>query len=933
MARVSATSESSLSAGRPLPSGTVTFAFTDIEGSTQRWDRDPAAMQAAVRRHDEIMRAAIVEHCGHVFKTIGDAFCAAFGRAEDAVAALLAAQRALAAEDFSAVGGIRVRAAIHTGTADERDDDYFGLAVNRVARLLAVGHGGQVLISGVTADLVRGELPPQVSLGDLGEHRLRDLTRPERVYQLLAPDLTTNFPPLRSIDARPNNLPRMLTSFVGRESEIAEITALFHAHQLVTLVGSGGVGKTRTALQVAAKMLEDSSDGVWFVELAPLTRGEYVPTTVAQALGLTLPPEGDLLESLVRALKDKPMLLLFDNCEHLVEATARVVSALLRGCPKVRILASSRQGLGVAGEQTYRLPSLGVPNEDETARLTSSDALQSEAVALFVERARAVDRSFTLTDQNAPVVADICRRLDGIALAIELAAARVRILSPRQLRDRLDERFRVLTGGSRDALPRQQTLRALIDWSHDLLDERERTLFRRLGIFVNGFTLEGAAAVGGGADLDELDAFEGLASLVDKSLVLAEPDGDSLRYRLLESTRVHALEKLDAAGERAAIASRHLRYLRNYFTKVAERRERSGRLTETEQAVQTELEDVRSALDVALAQSDATEGGEILASIGRSWRAVGLEAEGAARCERYLEALPRDNTKLLALLSCALSYLVSNCGRTVRAVEVAIVAVTFARQSGDPATLAEALTQCASRAVVAGRHDEAEAALAEAEGIPETLTSPGVTLVLLETRALLSLERGDFETAARALEHLRKQQRALGNAGNEFITTLNLAELEHERGQTPRAIAILQETIERARSAASKKFLTALLLNLAGYLAAVEDVPGAVAAAREAIGINAAREPDHIYVAIGLEHLALVYALRGDFARAAALEGYADAAFTRNGFERELTEATTHGRLTTLLGEGLEADELARLTAEGAALLPETAIALALDEP
>jgi predicted ATPase len=879
------------------------------------------------------MRAAIAEHDGHVFKTVGDAFCAAFGRAEDAVAAMLAAQRALAAEDLATVGGMHVRAAIHTGTADERDGDYFGAAVNRVARLLAIAHGGQVLISGVTADLVQGHLPPQASLGDLGEHRLRDFARREHVYQLLAPDLRAEFPPLRSVDARPNNLPRTLTSFVGREREIAEITALIRAHHLVTLVGSGGVGKTRTSLQVAANMLDDSGDGVWFVELAPLSRGEYVPTTVAQVAGLTLPAEGDLLVSLVRALKEKHMLLVFDNCEHLVEAAARVVLALLRGCPKIRILATSRQGLGIAGEETYRLPSLGIPSDYDAARLTSSVALRSEAVALFVERARTVEKSFALTDQNAPIVADICRRLDGIALAIELAAARANILSPRQLRERLDERFRVLTGGSRDALPRQQTLRATIDWSHDLLDERERALFRRLGIFVNGFTLEGATAVGGGADLDELDAFDVLASLVDKSLVLAEPDGDSLRYRLLESTRVHALEKLDAASERAAIASRHLRYLRNLFATLSERRWRTGRLTELEEVTQTELEDVRSALDGALAQSDATEGAEILASIGRSWRAVGLEAEGFAWCERYLEVLPSDKPRLRASLSSALSYLLSHCGRTVRSLEAAVAAVAFGRESGDPATLAQALIQYASRAVIAGRLDEAEEALAEAKAMPEASAFPGIGLFLLETRAILSLNRGDFGTAARTLEQLRTDQRALGNAGNEVITTLNLAELEHERGQTMRAIVILQETLQTARSGASEKFLTVMLLNLAGYLAAVDDLPGAVAAAREAIKIHSSREPNHAYVAIALEHVALVCALRGDLARAAALEAYADAAFARLGFEREPTESTTHDRLTALLCEGLAPDELARVTAEGAALAPEAAIALALDAP
>ncbi len=345
------------------PSGTVTFLFSDIEGSTQRWDRDRAAMQDAVRRHDTLMRTAIAAHHGYVFKTIGDAFCAAFARPEDAVAAILDAQIALGAEDFSQIDGLRVRAAIHTGTADERDGDYFGPAVNRVARLMAIGHGGQVLVSGVTTDLVQGALPTQVSLRDLGEHRLRDLARPEHVYQLVAPDLVADFPPLRSLHVLPNNLPLQLSTFVGREAEIAEITALIEKHRLVTLVGSGGVGKTRLSLQVAANSLDGSGDGVWFIELAPLTSGEYIPSTVAQALGLTLAPEGDPLENLVRALKATHALLVFDNCEHLVEPAARVISAILHGASQVKVLASSRQGLGVAGEATYRVPSLSLPTQ------------------------------------------------------------------------------------------------------------------------------------------------------------------------------------------------------------------------------------------------------------------------------------------------------------------------------------------------------------------------------------------------------------------------------------------------------------------------------------------------------------------------------------------------------------------------------------------
>ncbi|MBD5633952.1 MAG: adenylate/guanylate cyclase domain-containing protein, partial [Candidatus Eremiobacteraeota bacterium] len=456
--------------GSVLPSGTVTFAFTDIEGSTQRWERAPAAMHEALRRHDALVRTAIVEHGGHVFKTIGDAFCASFRRPEDALSAMLAAQRALAAADFADVDGLRVRAAVHTGTADERDGDYFGPVVNRVARLLATGHGGQVLVSGATAGLVRDALPPSMTLRDLGEHRLKDLSRPERVYQLAAPDLPLEFRPLRSLDAVSNNLPAAATSFVGREAEIAEITSLVHAHRLVTLVGSGGLGKTRTSLQVAANVADDFANGVWFVELAPLSNGDYVPSSIAQATGVTLNPEGDPVDNLADGLRAMHALLVFDNCEHVIEPVARIVAAILRKSPQIKILASSRQGLGVTGEMAYRLPTLGVPSDasiSTAAPLRADEALRHAAVALFVERARAVDQRFSLADRDAPVVAEICRRLDGIPLAIELAAARVRILSSRQLRERLDERFRVLTGGARDVLPRQQTLRALIDWSYD----------------------------------------------------------------------------------------------------------------------------------------------------------------------------------------------------------------------------------------------------------------------------------------------------------------------------------------------------------------------------------------------------------------------------------------------------------------------------------
>jgi class 3 adenylate cyclase len=369
------------------PSGTITFVFTDIEGSTRRWDSDRRAMEAAVRTHDALVRTAIAGNGGHVFKTIGDAFCAAFSKPEDAVAAMFQAQRALAVQDFSSVDGLRVRVAIHTGTADERDDDYFGPTVNRVARLLSVTHGGQVLLSGVTGDLVRGALPDGATLHGLGRHRLKDLSHPENVYQLAGPGLTAEFPPLPTLGNYRNNLPVQTTSFVGREAEVGEIEALIRRHRLVTLVGAGGIGKTRTSIHAAADLIADYPDGVWFVELAPLSSGDFLASTIAQTLGTSL-PDGDPTMNLVKRLEQKRSLLVFDNCEHIVDSVARIVGAILRGCPEIRVIASSRQALGIGGESVFRMPSLS----------------SRSAVALFADRARACDGRFTLTDENEPIV-------------------------------------------------------------------------------------------------------------------------------------------------------------------------------------------------------------------------------------------------------------------------------------------------------------------------------------------------------------------------------------------------------------------------------------------------------------------------------------------------------------------------------------------------
>ena len=476
------------------PSGTVTFLFTDIEGSTQLWERQHEPMQAAFARQEAILRQAVAAEGGYTYKMVGDAFQVAFDTAPAAVRAALEAQRQLQAEPWGQAP-IRVRMALHTGVTEERGDDYVGPALNRVARLLSAGCGGQVLLTQVTSELVWDELPPGASLLDLGEHRLKDLVRPEHVYQLAAPDLPSDFPPLKSLDAFPNNLPIQLTSFIGRETEMVDLKLLLTVDQarLVTLTGSGGTGKTRLALQVAADLLETFKDGVWLVELAQLADPVLIPQTVAAALGVREVPGKSIAAGLIDYLRSRHLLLILDNCEHVIEASARLAGTLLQACPNLFILATSREILGAAGEVPFRVPSLSVP---DLRHLPSYEKLtQYEAVSLFLERAGQALPGFTLTAANAPAIARICSRLDGIPLAIELAAARVRLLSVEQIAARLDDSFRLLTGGARTVLPRHQTLKALIDWSYNLLSEAERTLLLRLSVFAGGWTLEAAEEI------------------------------------------------------------------------------------------------------------------------------------------------------------------------------------------------------------------------------------------------------------------------------------------------------------------------------------------------------------------------------------------------------------------------------------------------------
>lgn len=609
-----------------LPTGTVTFLFSDIEGSTERWERDRAAMQEAVRLHDRLMREAIAAHDGHVFKTIGDAFCAAFATPESAVRAALDAQVALAAADFSAVGGLRVRIAVNTGTADERDGDYFGPTVNRVARLTSSGHGGQVLLSDATHALVQNELPRATRFSDLGSHRFKDLAQSEHVWQVTVIGLPGDFPRLNSLDTLPNNLPIQVSSFYGHEQDLEDLKVQLLEHRLITLFGAGGVGKTRLAAQLGAEVLDRFSDGVWIADLASTTEPELVWNVVAKVLSVNQAHSRMSDESMIQFLNPRQLLLILDNCEHVLEAAARLADAIHRQCPGVRILTTSREALGVGGEKVVRVASLAVP--EKVADLHATFALSFGAVALFVDRASLVDQSFRLGDNNASIVSDICRRLDGIPLAIELAAARVKVMSVATIAQRLNERFEILTGGSRTALPRQKTLMALFDWSYDFLSIEERVMFNRVAIFAGGFSSDASSVVCAGDGIEQRDVLDLIASLVDKSLAVVDTSGNRERFRLLESPRQYALAKLTASGERELVARRHAEYFRGI---AQEFRTTFGAIPMSEwlAGAELEVENFRATMDWALTKGqDVPLGGAVAGALEMFWWHGGVEAEG-----------------------------------------------------------------------------------------------------------------------------------------------------------------------------------------------------------------------------------------------------------------------------------------------------------------
>jgi predicted ATPase/class 3 adenylate cyclase len=854
-----------------LPTGTVTFLFTDLEGSTRLLEAHPAAYREAVVRHHDLLRAAVEAHGGVVFETVGDAVYAAFDTPAGAVAAALAGQVALRAEPWGEVGELRVRMGLHSGEVERQDGHYFGVPLYRCARLTAAAHGGQVVLSEATAALARDALPEGAGLRDLGEHRLKDLQRPERVAQLVHRALPAAFPPLATLDRHAHNLPVQPTPLVGRARELAAVRErlLRDGVRLLTLTGPGGVGKTRLALQAAADALDAFADGVRLVALGPLTDGELVADAVAQALNLRETGGRPLPEVLAAYLRERRLLLVLDNCEHLLPAVAPLVAGLLAACPGLTALATSRAALGVRGEHRLPVPPLALPDPahlPELGRLT-----QYEAVALFIARAVGVRPDFVVTNANAPAVAELCHRLDGLPLALELAAARVALLPPTALLARLERRLPLLRGGPRDAPARQQTLRATLDWSHDLLDAAERALFRRLAVFSGGCTLVAAAAVCGAGEDPPLDILEGLASLVEKSLVRQDADpGGGARLGMLETVREFALERLEQSGEAEAVRGRHAAH----YVALAEAAE--TRLLGSDQEawldrLGTEHENVRAVLRWALEGGDARAALRLAGALrlfwywrghyteGRRWLAELLRAPLASASDDISGRMAQARARVLL----AAGFLAHRQGDPVAAEPLFQEGLAAYRKLGHGTGVAEALSHLGNVALLRGDYATARSCHEESLAVREQLGDRiGVSSSLHDLGTLAQAE-GDHASARTRYEESLALSRELGSPLGTASSLRGLGWLALLQGDLTAARARFEEQLAAWRAVGQKLGTAQALFGLANVAEQQGDFPRAAELLAESTALS--RELSHPRdVAVGLYHLGHVALALGD---------------------------------------------------------------------
>lgn len=901
-----------------LPSGTVTFLMTDIEGSTRFWDEHPDAMDAAVERHDALIGSAVTARGGVLIRSKGegDSTFSVFARPSDGVLAAIDAQRALNGEAWPSGIEISVRAALNTGVAELRRDDYFGIEPNRCARLRGVAHGGQTICAQATAELVEGRLPAELSTRDLGLHRLRDLARAERVFQVGHPDLPGEFPPLRSLGVR-HNLPQPRTSFVGRNAELMAVRKHLERERLVTLTGAGGCGKTRLALEAAAEQLEGFPDGVFFVDLAPVSDPRVVAGAVASAVGFSRlalgTGSGRPGDELFDFLSSRAVLLVMDNCEHLVDACAELVDAILTRCPQVSVLATSREALDVEGEQSYPLHPLAVHQGD------GPDV--SEATLLFCERAAAMRPDFVMSQENADDVAEICRRLDGLPLAIELAAAQITHLSPGQILKRLGDRFRLLTGGRQHG-PRRHTLEAVLDWSHDLLGPDERVVLRRLSAFPGSFSLEAAETVVG-----DMPALDPLGSLVWKSLVVTEDDEGALRYRLLETVRMYAEARLVEAGEDASVRERH----RDHFLAWAESIPSERTYLDPKGEIRGERHNLHAALSWSAEQGRLDLVGRIASTMNRIW--IADIREGRRWLELGVQGaddLDPDHRVRVLTVAAHVAVLAMQAADGVlarRAVEAS------GGRPGMWSSLAHALL-CLNAGIRFMTREESLVEEVEGLGRDAVRLAPGPL-----SRGLAwfwfgqaKVLTGDLEGARRDLE--KGSAEGIPGGDMSMVSLAMLAVLEHVKGDHERALSAAEQVLERARSIhGGGLWAWALYCSLpyALELGAQGSHDQALDFVRDLVEEGGTPRTPGVMLSVVIS-LAGLAAQRGDDERAGVLLEFIGSTMLREGF-RTPVDLVLYMHYVEKTRASLDASEARSFRERGGALTFEEAIEYGLRAP
>lgn len=832
-----------------LPTGTVTLLLADVEGSTRLWQTQPDEMSAAVARLDRAVSDLVTEYRGvrPVEQGEGDSFVVAFARASDAVAFALRLQ-------LTPLAPISLRIGLHTGEVQLRDEaNYVGPTINRAARLRDLAHGGQTVLSATTSDLIADALPADTWLLDMGLHPLRDLPRPERVAQLCHADLRNDFPPLRASKVTgKQHLPPQLTSFVGRSAEMKTLRQIVGENRLVTLTGAGGVGKTRLAVQVADEMESDFADGVWYVDLAPIADPDTVPVAATRALGLPDQAGRSTMDTLTRAIAGRHMLIVLDNCEHLIDACASLTLALLATCPAVTILATSREPIRVAGEVAWAVPSL---------------SLAGEAIALFTDRARQVRPDFVVSEDNLETVSEICRRLDGIPLAIELAAARVRALSLVQILDSLHNRFRLLTGGARTAVRRQQTLRASVDWSHALLTEPERVLFRRAAVFMGGFDLDAAQAVCGDSDVERYQTLDQLTLLIEKSLVVAEDADHGARYRMLETVRQYALEKLGESGEADAVRTRH----RDHYIKTATSLDspgQSGHQNRVELA-EIEIDNLRCAFTWCRENAEIAMALQLASALHPLWAARGRVREGVAWFDAALDDANMHRAELPpAVRARALADKATlGAAQSIYDNAEALEALAIAREVGDPALLVRALAGCG---LIAAYDPEAAGPyFAEALGLARALGDDWSLSQILAYQAFAAVTgKGDAIAARAAGEEGRRVADAIGDGYSSRGCRWCVALARQWEGDLAGAIAEFRALAVESEAANDQMWTMCNLISLGHLLAWAGDTSAAQDAARA--GVEAAADLGAFNQGFAYAALAVANLAAGDLEAAAS---------------------------------------------------------------